>query len=86
MAAASICYNGPFIYSYRVSLENDWRKKIQELNIIHTEGITMKSLLENPIEVNEWKLNGLPNDNLSIELMRKNHLDCYLSTLFYFHQ
>ena len=67
MAAASICYNGPFIYSYRVSLENDWRKKIQELGIIHTEGITMKTLLENPIEVNEWKLNGLPNDNLSIE-------------------
>ena len=28
MAAASICYNGPFIYSYRVSLENDLRKKI----------------------------------------------------------
>ena len=25
-------------------------------------------------------------DNLSIELMRKNHLECYLSTLFYFHQ
>ena len=55
MAAASICYNGPFIYSYRVSLENDWRKKIKDLGIIHTEGITMKALLENPIEVNEWK-------------------------------
>jgi dynein heavy chain len=67
MAAAAICYNGPFIYSYRVNLENDWRKKIEELDIIHTEGITMKGLLENPIEVNEWKLNGLPNDNLSIE-------------------
>ena len=26
------------------------------------------------------------SDNLSIELMRKNHLECYLSTLFYFHQ
>ena len=67
MAAASICYNGPFIYSYRVALENDWRKKIKDLEIIHTEGITMKTLLENPIEVNEWKLYGLPNDNLSIE-------------------
>ena len=55
MAAASICYNGPFIYSYRVALENDWRKKIKDLEIIHTEGITMKTLLENPIEVNEWK-------------------------------
>lgn len=67
MAAASICYNGPFIYSYRVALENDWRAKIKELDIVHTEGITMKTLLENPIEVNEWKLYGLPNDNLSIE-------------------
>ena len=67
MAAASICYNGPFIYSYRVALENDWRNKIEELGIVHTEEITMKTLLENPIEVNEWKLNGLPNDNLSIE-------------------
>ena len=67
MAAASICYNGPFIYSYRVTLENDWRNKIKQLDIVHTEGITMKTLLENPIEVNEWKLYGLPNDNLSIE-------------------
>lgn len=67
IAASSICYNGPFIYSYRVDLENDWRKKVEELQIIHTEGITMKKLLENPNEVNEWKIYGLPNDNLSIE-------------------
>ena len=26
MSADSICYNGPFIYSYGVNLKNDWRK------------------------------------------------------------
>ncbi|MCQ2817916.1 MAG: hypothetical protein MJ252_11685, partial [archaeon] len=67
IAAGSICYNGPFLYSYRVALENDWRKKIEELEIPHTDGITMMQLLVNEIEVNNWKLCGLPNDNLSIE-------------------
>lgn len=67
IAAASICYNGPFIYEYRMALEKDWNKKIEELNIIHTDKISMMGLLKNEIEVNDWKLCGLPNDNLSIE-------------------
>ena len=37
-------------------------KKIQDLGIIHTEYNTMKTLLENLIEVNDY-----PNDSISLE-------------------
>ena len=67
IAASAICYNGPFTHSYRVNLENDWRKMISDMKLLHTPGITMKGMLEDKIEVNEWKVNGLPQDNLSIE-------------------
>jgi len=67
IAASAICYNGPFTHSYRVGLENEWRKMITQMKLQHTPGITMKGMLEDKIEVNEWKVNGLPQDNLSIE-------------------
>jgi len=67
IAAGSISYCGPFTYDYRMRLENAWRNKIRELGIIHTPEISMKELLEDKVEVREWTVNGLPQDNLSIE-------------------
>lgn len=67
ISAGSISYCGPFTYSYRVKLEDDWRSKISDLGIVHTPGVTMKEILEDKIEVREWTVNGLPQDNLSIE-------------------
>lgn len=67
IAAGSISYCGPFTYDYRMRLETAWRSKIRELGIIHTPEISMKELLEDKVEVREWTVNGLPQDNLSIE-------------------
>jgi dynein heavy chain len=67
IAAGSISYCGPFTYMYRMRLESAWRKKIKELGIIHTPEISMKELLEDKVEVRDWSVNGLPQDNLSIE-------------------
>jgi len=67
IAAGSISYCGPFTYDYRMRLENSWRSKISELGIVHTPDISMKELLEDKVEVREWTVNGLPQDNLSIE-------------------
>jgi dynein heavy chain len=67
IAAGSISYCGPFTYIYRMRLESSWRKKIKELGIIHTPEISMKELLEDKVEVRDWTVNGLPQDNLSIE-------------------
>ena len=67
LAASSIAYNGPFTYEYRLALEKEWLAKLEELNIICTPEITMKKKLENKIQLREWTVNGLPQDNLSIE-------------------
>jgi dynein heavy chain, axonemal len=67
ISAGAISYNGPFTHEFRIKLENEWRKKIKELGVIHTPGVTMIGSLKNEIEVREWTVNGLPEDNLSIE-------------------
>ena len=67
IAAGTISYCGPFTYLYRQRLESAWRNKISELGIVHTPDISMKDLLEDKVEVREWTVNGLPQDNLSIE-------------------
>jgi len=44
-----------------------WRDKIKHLNIDFQDGVTMKSLLEDPVKTKIWTAASLPNDNLSIE-------------------
>lgn len=40
---------------------------ISSLGIKVTPKITMKDILEDPVQTKTWTANGLPNDNLSIE-------------------
>jgi dynein heavy chain len=67
IAAGAISYCGPFTSLYRSKLESDWRCRIKEIGLIHTEGITMRGVLEDKVEVAEWNVNGLQSDSLSIE-------------------
>jgi dynein heavy chain len=67
IAAGSVSYSGPFTFKYRSQLENDWRDKIKELDIVHSSGITMQRALRDDILVREWTVNGLQQDDLSIE-------------------
>jgi dynein heavy chain len=67
IAAGAISYCGPFTSNYRARLESDWRNRIKEIGLIHTEGITMRGVLEDKVEVAEWNVNGLQSDSLSIE-------------------
>ena len=67
IAAAAIAYNGPFIAKYRSDLEANWREKLSEQNIIHTENVSLRSVLEDKILTGRWNKAMLPNDNLSIE-------------------
>jgi hypothetical protein len=67
IAAAAIAYNGPFIAKYRSDLEANWREKLSEQNIIHTDNVSLRSVLEDKILTGRWNKAMLPNDNLSIE-------------------
>ena len=67
IAAAGIAYNGPFISKYRLDLEEMWRKKLDEQNIIRSPGASLRFVMEDKILTGKWNKAMLPNDNLSIE-------------------
>lgn len=62
-----VAYSGPFTAQYRQQLEAEWFTKIQTLGINIADQITMKEILEDPVQTKTWTAASLPNDNLSIE-------------------
>ena len=67
MAAGKVAYAGPFTSEYRTKLEDDWRDRIAEFSIVHTPSVTMKDVLGDDVTIREWNIDGLPNDDLSVE-------------------
>jgi dynein heavy chain len=67
IGAGMVAYAGAFTAQFRQELEQIWREKIKKLRIDFQEGISMKSLLEDPVKTKIWTAASLPNDNLSIE-------------------
>ena len=60
-------YSGPFTSKFRTELESEWNEKIKALGIKIADNISMKDILEDPVQTKSWTAAGLPNDNLSIE-------------------
>ena len=53
---------------FRFLLAKDWAKKLlTERNIPFTRGLNVTEYLTDVTIVGEWKLQGLPNDELSIQ-------------------
>lgn len=67
VAAGMVAYSGPFTAQFRADLESLWVKKISELGVKVEEGVSMKDILEDPVQTKTWTAASLPNDNLSIE-------------------
>jgi len=67
VAAGMLTYSGPFTSKYRSQLEAEWRQKIEELGVTVLPGVSMKSILEDPVTTQLWNAATLPNDTLSIE-------------------
>jgi len=67
VAAGMVAYSGPFTAKYRTELELEWFNKISSLGIKIADHITMKEILEDPVQTKTWTANSLPSDNLSIE-------------------
>jgi len=67
VAAGMTAYSGPFTSKFRAELEKEWNEKIKSLGIKIADNITMKEILEDPVQTKSWTAAGLPNDNLSIE-------------------
>ncbi|UJR23298.1 hypothetical protein I4U23_026313 [Adineta vaga] len=62
-----LSYQGPFNQDFRLLLAKDWQKLLTERNIPFTRTLNVSEYLTDVTIVGEWRLQGLPNDELSIQ-------------------
>eukprot|EP00825_Cyclidium_porcatum_P006754 TRINITY_DN1337_c0_g1_i4.p1 TRINITY_DN1337_c0_g1~~TRINITY_DN1337_c0_g1_i4.p1 ORF type:complete len:1759 (+),score=318.71 TRINITY_DN1337_c0_g1_i4:667-5943(+) len=67
LAATTISYLGSFSILYRDPLVKKWYSELLSGNVPMSENYTLADTLEIPINIRDWNLQGLPNDNFSIE-------------------
>ncbi|CAF4112437.1 unnamed protein product [Rotaria socialis] len=62
-----LSYQGPFNQDFRLLLAKDWQKLLTERSIPFTKALNVTEYLTDVTMIGEWKLQGLPNDELSIQ-------------------
>ncbi|XP_052831159.1 dynein axonemal heavy chain 5-like [Octopus bimaculoides] len=67
ICTAFLSYAGPFNQDFRLILHNKWIKELKTRKIPHTANLNVTDMLTNPTLIGEWNLQGLPNDELSIQ-------------------
>ncbi|GFO48624.1 dynein heavy chain 6, axonemal-like [Plakobranchus ocellatus] len=67
IAAACVAYYGAFTATYRYQLVLDWTKRLEELSIPVTPGLTLVSVLADNYAIRQWNADGLPRDQVSTE-------------------
>jgi len=66
LAASSLSYYGPFTGYYRELLVNQWKDKVNKLNLPGSDDYELHNILSNNLEVRDWKVYNLPSDKVSI--------------------
>lgn len=67
MATAFLSYSGPFNEEFRSLLLNDWQKEMKARKIPFSTNLNLIEMLTDAPTISEWNLQGLPNDDLSIQ-------------------
>ncbi|XP_058453053.1 dynein axonemal heavy chain 8 [Malaya genurostris] len=62
-----LSYTGPFNQEYRMVLQRSWQRELQNRKIPVSLNISIMENLTDDATVGEWNLQGLPNDELSIQ-------------------
>lgn len=62
-----LSYSGPFNQEYRMHILDSWYKKMNEKGIPNFPDLNVIDKLADPPTISEWNLQGLPNDELSIQ-------------------
>lgn len=62
-----LSYSGPFNQEYRMHILESWYKKMNEKGIPNFPELNIIDKLADPPTISEWNLQGLPNDELSIQ-------------------
>uniref|UniRef100_A0A8D2AUY0 Dynein axonemal heavy chain 5 n=1 Tax=Sciurus vulgaris TaxID=55149 RepID=A0A8D2AUY0_SCIVU len=67
LATAFLSYSGPFNQEFRDLLLNDWMKEMKARKIPFGKDLNLNEMLIDAPTISEWNLQGLPNDDLSIQ-------------------
>lgn len=67
LATAFLSYSGPFNQEFRNLLLGDWQREMRTRNIPFDVNLNLTEMLIDAPTVSEWNLQGLPNDDLSIQ-------------------
>jgi dynein heavy chain len=67
LATGFLSYSGPFNQEYRNLLMNGWEKELSQRKIPFTQNLNITAMLVDSATIGEWNLEGLPNDELSIQ-------------------
>ena len=67
LASGFLSYCGPFNQEYRKLLLDSWKKDLSTRKIPFSEKLNLTEMLSDSITVGEWNLQGLPNDELSVQ-------------------
>ncbi|XP_024899314.1 dynein heavy chain 5, axonemal [Pteropus alecto] len=67
LATAFLSYSGPFNQEFRNLLLNDWQKEMKAREIPFGDSLNLNEMLIDAPTISEWNLQGLPNDDLSIQ-------------------
>ncbi|XP_027744230.1 dynein heavy chain 5, axonemal isoform X4 [Empidonax traillii] len=67
LATAFLSYSGPFNQEFRSLLLNDWQKEMKSRKIPFCYNLNLIEMLTDVPTISEWNLQGLPNDDLSIQ-------------------
>ena len=67
LATGFLSYSGPFNQEFRTILMKGWEKELYKRSIPFTTDLNITAMLVDVATIGEWNLQGLPNDDLSIQ-------------------
>ncbi len=67
LATGFLSYSGPFNQEYRNQLMTGWEKQMTKRSIPFSRNLNITAMLVDNTTIGEWNLEGLPNDELSVQ-------------------